>query len=114
MKLVLLNTTIATNDGVFLVKTISTLEAVHLFQEAKDCWDSAIGHESAAQMMGQILGSPIPVNRQQFQQQPGQKALVFKLKGRAPEGKILSIEEIKSIGYEFKIMELLSDADQEK
>ena len=37
-------------------------------------------------------------------QQPGQVALVFKLNGRPPEGKILTSKEIEEIVYSFKTM----------
>lgn len=36
--------------------------------------------------------------------QPGDYAVCFKLKGRAPEGVILSEEEIQSIGYELVLI----------
>lgn len=106
-KLALLNTTIATTDGTFEVKTITLGTAKALVHHALGAGvelDSAIGHESTAQIMTELLGTNIPVNRQQFAQQPGQQALVFKLKGRPPEGKILTSEEIEAIGYEFKMM----------
>ena len=106
----LLNTTIATNDGVFQVETISLDRAKQLMSQHINVYkvgvDSAIGHESTAAIMTELLGFDVPVNRQQFQQQPGQLALVFKLKGRPAEGKILSADEIEDIGYEFKLMTL--------
>ena len=108
MKLALLNTTIATTDGTYEVETIDDLctarQLVHSYVASCRGLDSAIGHESTAQIMTELLGEEIPVNRQQFAQQVGQQALVFKLKGRAPEGVILSTQEIEAIGYEFKIM----------
>lgn len=103
MKLALLNTTIATTDGLYSVRTITLAEARQKFLLAEEI-DSAIGHESTAQIMSALLGGEVKVNRQQFAQERGQKALVFKLKGRAPEGVILSVEEIESIGYEVKLM----------
>ena len=102
MKIALLNTTIATTDGTFEVKTISLDQAQQLVQGVEI--DSAIGHESTAQVMTSLLGVPVAVNRQQFAQQLNQVALVFKLKGRAPEGVILNSAEIEAIGYEFKAM----------
>ena len=103
MKLGLLNTTIATTDGTYVIKTISLEEAIALVQDNEI--DSAIGHESTAQIMTILLGVAIPVNRQPFEQQEGQKALVFKLNGRPPEGKILSLQEIEAIGFTWKVME---------
>jgi hypothetical protein len=44
------------------------------------------------------------MNRIEYKQELGDIALCFKLKGRPEEGKILTVEEIESIGYEFKVM----------
>lgn len=101
-KLALLNTTIATVDGIFEVKTIDLEKARKLAQSHELL--SAVGHESTAQIMTELLGVNVPVNRIQFAQEEGQTALVFKLKSRPPEGVILNREEIEKIGYEFKTM----------
>lgn len=102
MKLAVLNATIATTDGTYKVETISLDEAKALLSGSE--LDSAVGHQSTADIMTTLLDVDIKMNRQQFSQQIGQKALVFKLKGRPEEGKILSSKEIKDIGYEFKLM----------
>jgi hypothetical protein len=102
MKLGILNTTIATTDGSYLVETIGTEEAIGLVADRE--LDSAVGHEATAQMMTTVLGVHIPMNRQQLEQQVGQECLVFKLNGRAPEGVILSREEVEKIGFVFKKM----------
>ena len=65
---------------------------------------SAVGHDVTAQILTELLGVTVPVNRIQFQQEVGQDALVFKLNARAPEGKVLNREEIEAIGYSFKIL----------
>jgi len=103
MKIALLNTTIATTDGTYVLKTITLDEAKNLVQ-CNENLDSAIGHQSTADVMTVLLGVTIPVNRQQFAQKIGQQALVFKLKGRPPEGVILSAVQIEEIGYEFKVL----------
>lgn len=102
-KLGLLNTTIVTNDGLYEVKSISLEEAKNLFHSYTEV-DSAIGHESTAQLFSTLVEGDVVAHRQQFAQAPGQEALVLKLKGRAPEGVILSLEEIEAMGYEFKLM----------
>lgn len=66
---------------------------------------SIIGHDATAKVMTALLGVDVPVNRQMFSQQVGQQALVFKLNGRLPEGKVLTVDEIEAIGFEFKILE---------
>ena len=104
MKLAILNTSIATADGNYALRTITLDEAQFLVNEA-DGLDSAVGHAATAEILTRLLGVDIPVNRQQFAQQVGQKALVFKLSGRIPEGTILSLEEIENLGYELKVLE---------
>jgi hypothetical protein len=104
MKLALLNTTIATTDGTYEVKTITLKEAKAIVADNKNNLDSAVGHQSTADIMTTLLGAEIQMHRQMFVQEAGQTALVFKLKGRPEEGKILTAEEIESIGYEFKLM----------
>lgn len=103
MKLALLNTSIITADGTFTLATITQDQALSLVHAA-DGLDSAIGHESTAQIMSTLLGVGVPVNRQMFVQQPGQMALVFKLNGRPAEGTVLTADEIAEIGYAWKLL----------
>lgn len=102
MKLGILGTAIVTADGTYDVHTVSLGTARKLAQAME--LDSAVWFGSTAQILTELLGVPVPVNRQEFEQQPGQTALVFKLNRRAPESVILSRDEIESIGYTFKVM----------
>ena len=104
LPIAILNTTILTADGDFTLQTISLEEAQELIQDNDIL--SAVGHESTAQILTELLETSVPVNRIQFEQQRGQKALCFKLKGSPQEGAILSKEEIEKIGYEFKLLEM--------
>lgn len=108
MKLALLTTSIATADGSYELKTISLEEARLLAAKNKGNLDSAIGHSSTAEAMTELLGVHIDMCRQEFEQQPWQSAIVFKLKGRLPEGAVLSKSQIEDIGYEFKLLTRLS------
>ncbi|MEM4977095.1 MAG: DUF1874 domain-containing protein, partial [Desulfurococcaceae archaeon] len=56
---------------------------------------SIVGHESTAKMMTELLGVPIPVNRSMVQLEPGDIVLVFQIMVRLPEGKVLTLEELK-------------------
>lgn len=96
-----LNTSIVTADGTFVLQTIGLEEAKALAADPVGIL-SAVGHESTAQILTELLGVEVPVNRINFAQQQGQVALVFKLHGRPQEGQILSAEEIEAIGYSFK------------
>jgi Domain of unknown function (DUF1874). len=68
---------------------------------------SAVGHESTAQLLSQILNISIPVNRVVITLKPSDILIVFQLLTRLPEGKILTLEELKQLKYKFYIVELV-------
>ena len=102
MNIAILNTTIATTDGLYRISPITLEVAKELVSKSPIL--SAIGHQSTADILTELLGVNIPMNRINFAQEVNQSAIVFKLKGRAPEGVILTKEQIEEIGYEFKLM----------
>ena len=68
---------------------------------------SAVGHSSTAEVISTLLGVEVPVNRiSLYELEVDTQLLCFKLKERAPEGVILSKEEIEEIGYEWKLLTL--------
>lgn len=107
MKLAILNTSILTTEGTFTLKDITLEEARNLVTENEIL--SAVGHQSTADILTTLLETEVPMNRIQFAQETGQKALVFKLNGRPEEGKILTAEEIEAIGYKFQLLTKISD-----
>ena len=102
MKLGILNTSILTTVGTYELKDI-TLEQAQDLVHNNDIL-SAIGHQSTADILTTLLETTIHMNRIMFEQEQGQKALVFKLNGRPEEGKILTQQEIKEIGYKFQLL----------
>lgn len=102
MKLGILNTSILTVEGEYKLENITLEQAKELVSTST--LDSAVGHQSTANIMTELLGVEIPMNRQMFVQEKGQKSLVFKLNGRPEEGKILTREEIETIGYKFQLL----------
>jgi len=62
---------------------------------------SAVGHQSTAEIMSAVLGILVPYSRVQVFLEPGDEAVCFILKARPPEGRVLSKEELESIGYYF-------------
>lgn len=106
-KLALLNTSILTTAGAYRLIDITLDDARRIVSDHAGNLDSAIGHQLTAEIMTTLLGTEIPVNRQMFTQEVGQAALVFKLNGRPPEGKILTVEEIEEIGYKFQVLKRL-------
>lgn len=105
-KITLLNAAILTAYGAFDYKFIPLEEARRIVREA-DAVQSAIGHSSTAEILAELLEFPVDKNRFEYKQETGETALIFRLKQRPPEGKILSREEIEEIGYEFGILRRL-------
>ena len=108
MTLYLLNTTVIPcgSDGIWESKTLP-LDAAQRYvahSSPANIYTSAVGHESTANIMGSLLGVQVPVNRIQVSPKVGDKLLCFKLRQRAPEGVILSVEEIEDLGYEWVLM----------
>lgn len=102
MKLAILNTSILTTTGTFELQDITLQEAQKLVKDNEIL--SAVGHQSTADIITTLLNVTVPMNRILFEQQEGQKALVFKLNGRPEEGKILTAEEIHQMGFKFQLL----------
>lgn len=105
MKAGIFNGTVATTNGLYRISDLTTNEAKEILQE--NGYVSAIGHESTAKIISEIMGMDIPMNRINFTQMVGQKAVVFKLNRRPKEGAILSREQVEKVGFSFKLMERL-------
>jgi len=99
------NGVVCTSNGLFKVSDISVEEARKMVNENDVI--SAVGHESTAEIITELLGVEIPMNRIQFHQAPGQLAIVFKLNVRPQEGYILNRQEITDVGYSFKLLQRL-------
>lgn len=98
MKPTLLNTSILTQFGRYDYKEISLKEAQKMILGG---FNSAVGHQSTCDVLNRLLRANVPMNRVFYKQEVGDIALVFKLNGRPPEGKILTVSEIEAIGYSF-------------
>lgn len=106
----ILNTSILTSFGSYSYEPITLAAAQAL---VKEDYLSAIGHASTAEILSELLGVEIPMNRVEYRQPisgtgADDGAIVFKLRGRPEEGKILNREEIESIGYDFGFLRRLS------
>lgn len=105
MKITLLNTSILTAYGTFDFQPISLPQAKDLIKNAEIV--SAIGHAATAEILSELLEIEVRANRIEFVQNVGETALIFKLKTRITEGKVLNRAEIEEIGYEFGILRRL-------
>lgn len=102
----ILNTAILTNVGSYELKDISLEAAKELVKNNN--FISAVGHKSTSDILTSLLDVEIPMNRIEFKQEQNQVALVFKLNGRPEEGKILTKEDIESIGYKFQMLKKIN------
>ncbi len=102
----LLNTTVVPCEGVWEVSRIYALQEVRMYLDLG--FVSAVGHQSTAEIISQLLGTRfhVPVNRITVEPQVGDILVCFKLKQRPPEGVILSKEQIEELGYEWYSMRL--------
>ena len=101
----ILNTSILTNFGSFNYEPLTLEESKNLLSEG---FESAVGHQSTCDVLSSLLKQEVKLNRIQYSQKVNDIALVFKLKGRPEEGKILTGPEIEKIGYEFGKLTRLS------
>jgi hypothetical protein len=111
MKIYILNTTVAPCAGLWDVQNLDVEHARRL-AALKPFVVSAVGHESTANIISAILRVNVPVNRISVTPVKGDQMVCFKLKQRAPEGKILSETEIEYLGYEFFLMELIAPSKE--
>jgi hypothetical protein len=115
-RLTFLNAPILTAPGDYRYEPITLTAARDLvrdFHESGRTIQSAIGHASTAELMTTMLKYPVANNRIHFIQTPSDIALVFKLKQRAPEGVVLTRQEIEAIGYELGLLSRI-DCEQPK
>ena len=76
------------------VEEISVSEVKKLLSQG---FESAIGHESTAKLLSQLLGVEVHAKRTMVTLEPSTILIVFQLLERLPEGKILSLEEVKQL-----------------
>lgn len=101
----ILNSSILTNFGSYNYEPLTLDEAKSLILQG---FESAVGHQSTCDILSSLLEREVKLNRVQYSQKVGDVALIFKLKGRPEESKILTIAEIEAIGYEFGKLTRLS------
>lgn len=105
LPVVLLNGPVVTSTGLFGVSQVTVDEARHLVH--LHGWVSAVGHEATAAVLSRILRVNVLMNRVEYQQQVGQLAIALTLNQRAPEGQVLSVEEMLKIGFSLLLLERL-------
>ncbi|MCA9168560.1 MAG: DUF1874 domain-containing protein [Planctomycetales bacterium] len=61
---------------------------------------SAIGHQSAAELLSNLLDASVPLNRIEVTMQIGEEALVLRVRHRLAEGELLDNSQLEATPYE--------------
>ena len=110
-RLILLNTSILTAHGTFSYEPLTLAQAQTLVNEWRTAGReivSAIGHQATADLLSSLLAYEVAARRIAFYQTVEDVGLVFKLRGRIPEGQVLDREQLESVGYEFGWLQRLA------
>jgi len=69
-------------------------------------FQSAVGHQSTAEILSKLTGTNVPVNRVSLSLMKKDRLIVFQLMTRLEEGKVLSEQELMNLPYKFLLVEV--------
>lgn len=101
MTLYIMNTTIILAPGIWEAREINNDNVINLIESSTDIV-SAVGHSSTADIITSLIsqtGITVEMNRIEVNPKVNDILVCLKLNQRAPEGSILSLQEIEAIGY---------------
>ncbi len=89
--------------GVVIKADPISLEEVKALIAREGGFVSAVGHESTAKVLSNLLGTDVPFNRAQIAITGGDVIISFQFMVRLPEGKVLGEDEVIALYNEGKI-----------
>lgn len=96
------NVPVLTAYGLFSFSKITVEEAVTFLRTPG--WVSAISHSGTAQLLTQLSGVQVSLNRISTHMEPGDEALVFRLVQRQREGFELTLEAVRALPHEYGLL----------
>jgi hypothetical protein len=106
MTVYVMNTTGVFTSQKKLTIQFSEVSIEHAREVIDDGFISAVGHESTANLISQLLDTEIPLNRYSVDFKPGDIAICFQISPRPPEGVILTELELTT-AYNYSFRKLL-------
>ncbi len=97
-----LNAPVVTNYGVYRFTVIAPDAAREILSAG---FISAVGHESTARLMSQMIGIDIPFNRITIHMEAGDKAIALWLLDRPGEAQVYSMEDLAAVNCELGLLE---------
>jgi hypothetical protein len=92
------------NEFTVRLKKISKDQAVEILKNNK--FVSAVGHQATADVLTEILGIKIEMNRIAVKMDKGDVGIHFFLKQRLPEGAVLGKDELDKLSYDLILSEV--------
>ena len=112
--LYLFNTTIMPNEGIYINQKIdlgTAKKVCSMFEEHT----SALGHQGAVDAFNALgfFDGQVSLNRVPATMKRGDVAIALKVIGRLPEGKVLTLQELEEIGFEFYFIRMIANDHNE-